>query len=148
MTKPPLGDKTPLATASNTALQRQLEWLPRALPWDRNRLLILVAVMSLVAGCAAPQRNEAFVPVQQLVRDQLGVDLNWATNDGDRAIIDQRVRELLSKPLAMDDAVQVALLNHRGLQAAFQGLGIAQADLVSAGRLPNPGLVIGQNARQ
>ena len=147
MTKPPLGDQTPLATASNTALQRPLERLPRALPWDRNRLLILVAVMTLVAGCAAPQRNEAFAPVQQLVRDQLGADLYWATNDGDRAIIDQRVRELLSKPLAMDDAVQVALLNHRGLQAAFQGLGIAQADLVSAGRLPNPGLVIGRRTQ-
>ena len=148
MTKPPLGGQTPLATASNIRLQRPLEWLPRALAWGgHHSLLILVAIMTLVAGCAAPQRNEAFAPVQELVRDQLGVDLYWATNDGDRAIIDQRVRELLSKPLAMDDAVQVALLNHRGLQAAFQGLGIAQADLVSAGRLPNPGLVIGRKTQ-
>ena len=43
------------------------------------------------------------------------------------------------QPLSVDDAVQVALFNNRGLQATFQELGIAEADLVQAGRLPNPG---------
>jgi len=43
------------------------------------------------------------------------------------------------KPLSADDAVQVALLNNRGLQAAFHEMGITEADFVQAGRLPNPG---------
>ena len=45
---------------------------------------------------------------------------------------------LLARPLSADDAVQVALLNNRGLQAEFAELGIGEADLVQAGRLPNP----------
>jgi outer membrane protein TolC len=57
------------------------------------------------------------------------------------------VDELLGKPLSMDDAVQVALLNNRGLQAAFQELGITEAEVVQAGRLPNPGFSFGRSDR-
>jgi outer membrane protein TolC len=45
---------------------------------------------------------------------------------------------LLAAPLGVDDAVQLALLNNRGLQAVFADLRIAEADLVQAGRLANP----------
>ena len=50
-------------------------------------------------------------------------------------------RELLAKPqpLGPDDAVRIALLNNRGLQATYADLGIAEADVVQAGRLRNPG---------
>jgi hypothetical protein len=45
----------------------------------------------------------------------------------------------------VDDAVQVALLNNRGLQACgFQELGITEAEVVQAGRLPNPGFSFGR----
>jgi outer membrane protein TolC len=40
--------------------------------------------------------------------------------------------------------VQVALLNHRGLQARLASLGIAEAELVQAMRLPNPGFAFGR----
>ena len=43
------------------------------------------------------------------------------------------------RPLSVDNAVQVALLNNRGLQARFQDLGITEAEVVQAGRVPNPG---------
>jgi len=46
---------------------------------------------------------------------------------------------LLATPLSADDAVQVALLNNHGLQATYAELGIAESDLVQAGRLTNPG---------
>ena len=46
--------------------------------------------------------------------------------------------------LTVDDAVQVALLNNRGLQASFQELGITEAEVVQASRLPNPGLSFGR----
>jgi cobalt-zinc-cadmium efflux system outer membrane protein len=48
------------------------------------------------------------------------------------------VRDLLSRELRADDAVQVALLDNRRLQATYEDLGIAQADLVQAGLLRNP----------
>src|SRR3972149_6718413 len=40
--------------------------------------------------------------------------------------------------LTIDEAVQIALLNNRSLQATYEELGIAQADLVQAGLLRNP----------
>ncbi len=59
--------------------------------------------------------------------------------DEDRDAVAKRTQELLARPLGMDDAVQIALLNNRSLQASYGELGIAEADLVQAGRLPNPG---------
>ena len=49
---------------------------------------------------------------------------------------------LAKGPLSVDDAVQVAILNNRGLQAALAELGLAEADLVQAGRLPNPRIAL------
>ena len=56
----------------------------------------------------------------------------------------QRVADLLAQPLAMDGAVQVALLNNPGLQASLATLGISDADRVQAGSLPNPHLSLGR----
>ncbi|MBL8529921.1 MAG: TolC family protein, partial [Burkholderiales bacterium] len=50
----------------------------------------------------------------------------------------EQVRMLLAQPLTVDDAVEIALLNNRSLQAAYAELGIVEADLVQAGRLANP----------
>jgi outer membrane protein TolC len=44
----------------------------------------------------------------------------------------------LRHALSAEDAVQIALLNNRALQASFEELGISEADLVQSGRLPNP----------
>ncbi|MBL8349686.1 MAG: TolC family protein [Burkholderiaceae bacterium] len=100
----------------------------------------MVAVVgALLTGCASFSPDGGFAPVEQTVQDRLGKDLRWARSDSERALIEQRVGELLARPLAIDDAVQLALLNNRGLQAAFFELGISEAELVAAGRLPNPG---------
>jgi outer membrane protein TolC len=52
--------------------------------------------------------------------------------------VEKRTRELLSRPLVADSAVELALLNNAGLQAAFEELGVARSGLVHALRLPNP----------
>ena len=106
----------------------------------RKRLAALLASAALLGGCASFSPDGGFAPVQQTAKDRLGKDLHWARSDADREAIDQRVRELLAGPLSADDAVQIALLNNRGLQAAYQELGMAEAELVQAGRLPNPGV--------
>jgi outer membrane protein TolC len=49
-----------------------------------------------------------------------------------------RVGGLLKRPLTADAAVQIALLNNRGLQAAYSELGIAEAMMVAASFPPNP----------
>jgi cobalt-zinc-cadmium efflux system outer membrane protein len=45
---------------------------------------------------------------------------------------------LLQRPLTADEAVQIAMLNNRDLQAIYSELGVAQADLVQAGLFRNP----------
>ena len=101
----------------------------------------------LLAGCASFSPDGGFSAVQQTAKNQLGKDLRWAKSDADQDTIDKRVAELLAQPMLVDDAVQVALLNNRGLQASFQELGIGQAELVQAGRLPNPGFSFGRLTR-
>ena len=62
----------------------------------------------------------------------------WPRTAEERAKVDAQVAALLGQPLSAEDAVQIALLNNRALQGAFEDLGISEADLVQAGRLPIP----------
>ena len=64
--------------------------------------------------------------------------MRWQRTDEDAQTAAAEVRQLLARPLTADDAVQIALLNNRGLQAAYAELGIAEADVVQAGRLRQP----------
>jgi outer membrane protein TolC len=49
-----------------------------------------------------------------------------------------RVRELLRKPLSAASVIQIALLNNRDLQAAYNTLGLSEVALVQASLPPNP----------
>jgi outer membrane protein TolC len=77
-------------------------------------------------------------PVADLTKERTGlaVSVQRSTQDADTAR--SRVSEILKQPLTPDSAVELALLNNRGLQASFSQLGIAEAELVQAGRLRNP----------
>ena len=110
----------------------------------RTRFVLAVLAAATLSGCASFSTDGGFGPVEQTAKDRLGKDLMWAKSDADRDAIDQRVAELLTKPLSAEDAVQVALLNNKGLQALFFELGISEANMVQAGRLPNPGFSFGR----
>ena len=102
-----------------------------------KRTLLVIALAGL-AGCATFSNDGGFGSVEQTVQERLGKEVKWVRGDQERATLQARVDELLAKPLAVDDAIQVALFNNRGLQASFFDLGISEADLVQVGRLPNP----------
>lgn len=106
----------------------------------------LVAVAAL-GGCASFSADGGFSTVEETARQRLGKEVRWAKSASDQDVIDRRVAELLAAPLAADDAVQIALLNNRGLQASFSELGITEAEVVQAGRLPNPGFSFGRFRR-
>ena len=108
--------------------------------------LATVAVLGL-AGCASFSSDGGFGPVAETARQRLGQDVRWARSDDERRQLDAQVQALLAQPLGMEAAVQVALLNNRGLQAAFFDLGVSEADLVQAGRLSNPGFSFGRLTR-
>ncbi|HDR9150492.1 TPA: TolC family protein [Burkholderia vietnamiensis] len=103
------------------------------------RLIAGAVALVVLAGCTTFSRDGGFNTVSTTASERLGKEALFVRTEQDRDAVAQRTREVLGKPLAMDDAVQVALLNNAGLQASYAELGISEADLVQAGRLPNPG---------
>jgi cobalt-zinc-cadmium efflux system outer membrane protein len=104
----------------------------------RVPLLASLAGMTLLSGCATVQPRQSFPEVERTVSERSNYRVHW--NDGgeaDKAVASQ-VDALLAKPLSADVAVQIALLNNRNLQAVYEDLGVAQAELVGAGLLKNP----------
>jgi outer membrane protein TolC len=97
----------------------------------------MLAVLGL-GGCAGFSKDGGFDAVANTTRAHLGKEVKWPRSAQTQAEVDTRVTELLAHPLSVEDAVQIALLNNHMLQAAFQELGISEAELVQAGRLPNP----------
>lgn len=99
---------------------------------------VIVLATAILAGCATFSEDGGFASVDRTARERLGKEVQWARSEGERDVLQARVAELLAQPLGVEEAVQVALFNNRGLQAAFFDLGISEADLVQAGRFPNP----------
>ncbi|MFM0415853.1 TolC family protein [Paraburkholderia aromaticivorans] len=106
-----------------------------------SRLVTAAGVIVILAGCTTFSKDGGFNTVSTTASERLGKDAALVKTDEDRDAVAKRTQELLSRPLGMDDAVQIALLNNRGLQASYGELGISEADLVQAGRLPNPGFM-------
>lgn len=109
--------------------------------FSSGRVIAVAAAVALLAGCTTFSKDGGFNTVSTTASERLGKDAVLVKTDEDRDAVAKRTQELLSKPLRMDDAVQIALLNNRGLQASYGELGISEADLVQAGRLPNPGFM-------
>lgn len=98
----------------------------------------LAVVVLAFAGCATYSADGGFDRVEALTRDRTGQTPKFAKGSDDARLAQARVVELLGGPLSGDSAVEIALLNNAGLQASFRELGIAEAELVQAGRIRNP----------
>ena len=98
--------------------------------------MILPTAVWLIAGCAAP--NGSLERVQGTVAERSGQSVYWNRGGPEDAHLEQSVQTLLRRPLTADRVVQVALLNNRELQARFEEIGIAQAEVIQAGLLTNP----------
>ncbi len=100
----------------------------------------LVACLWLAAawGCGPSAAHRPFDDTAEMVRQRNGPDIHrWAYADSDPEIA-SAVEQLLSQPLTQEQSLRVAVLNNRSLQATYEDIGIAQADLVQAGLLRNP----------
>lgn len=102
------------------------------------RALVPAITAMLLAGCASLSEDGGFRSVEQLTRERVGAAPVYQRTAEPGEAAKARAAELLAQPLSADGAVELALFNHRGLQAQFAQLGIAEADLVRAGRLANP----------
>jgi outer membrane protein TolC len=92
----------------------------------------------MLGGCATFSSDGGFDAVETAARDRLAKSVRWTKTAHEALQASAEVERLLGKSLSADDAAQIALLNNRGLQATYAELGIAEAELVQAGRLTNP----------
>ncbi|MFN9709478.1 MAG: TolC family protein [Burkholderiales bacterium] len=107
-------------------------------------MLCLSFCVLLLNGCASIDRASAMAEMSKFLPPGPRGGFIWVQSEADRDTIEQRVAEILAQPLTSERAVEIAWLNHKGLQASFAELGIAQADRAQAGRLANPGLSLGR----
>jgi outer membrane protein TolC len=77
-------------------------------------------------------------PVTELGAATLKADVAKIRSEQDAALAQERVSVLLRKPIDDKTAVQIALINNRGLQAAYNDLGITEAQLAKSALPPNP----------
>jgi outer membrane protein, heavy metal efflux system len=101
-------------------------------------IVCAAAGCGILVGCANVPKDAGFKEVQQLTTDRTGLVVQWDSRTTDDQSVAAKVREMLAHDLTADKAAQIALLNNHHLQATFEDLGIAQADLVQAGLLKNP----------
>ncbi len=102
------------------------------------RFLLLAAAGVMLGGCVRNNIERSFTNVQGAVAERTGKQVEWIDVSKEGESVRQAVEDLMEDGLTSDEAVQIALLNNRRLQATYSDLGIAVAELVDAGLLENP----------
>src|ERR671923_799921 len=98
----------------------------------------IITSLVFLGGCATVQLNAGFSDVSTAVEQRSALKVVWNNgSDLDREA-EEKMRSLLRGKLTVSQAVQIALLNNREIQASYSDLGVAQADLVQAGLFKNP----------
>lgn len=106
-----------------------------------QRAVVLAGALTL--GACSSFSPDGGMSVTANVADQaLHKDVVAIRTQEDASAAHAKVQHLLKRPLTADTAVQIALLNNRGLQAAYNELGIADATRVQQSLPPNPSFSI------
>jgi outer membrane protein TolC len=100
-------------------------------------LAALLSTLAL-AGCASFSPDGGMNVVANLAGETIQKDVVSIRTEGDAQRANGAVQGLLRRGLTVDTAVQIALLNNRGLQASYNELALAEADLVQESLPPNP----------
>ncbi len=103
---------------------------------------VLAAVAFLALGtalrCAPLRGSSAHREVQETILARSGHDVTWDRLTQPEPAVQERIAVLLENELTVENAVDVALLGSRRLQATFEELEIARADMVQAWLPRNP----------
>ena len=111
-------------------MQRSIFWLVAS--------LTLAGVW--LSGCAARPADQGLREARELVSARDSSTRAAAAHAP--ADTDGAVRALLAQPLAVDAAVEIAMLRSPRMQIEYARLGIADADVLDASRLSNPTLSV------
>ena len=104
-----------------------------------NNFAILIIPL-LVTGCATVNPQKDFDAVSLSSQMKTGYTVTWQQTPEDEAQTQRAVEELRMDGVTQEEAVRIALMNNRDLQAKFEFLGIARADVVQAGLFSNPSI--------
>ena len=102
------------------------------------RLLASLGAALLTSACVSFSPDGGMDVPTRLAKHELRGDVVHVRSEDDTARVRAHVARLIKKQLTADAAVQIALLNNRGLQAAYDELGIAEAVRVQQSLPPNP----------
>ncbi len=101
-------------------------------------LSLFAALALTLPALAGSPKEPASRQVEKAVRERTGLAVHWQQDATARDEALAQVRTLLKKPLTVNSAVQIALLNNRELLATFEDVGVSAADLREAGMWKNP----------
>lgn len=100
--------------------------------------LLLAALLGPLVGCSTLSAEKDYARARELIRSRAEVESVYSPDEP--PLERQRIDEMLADGLSQDEAVQIALLNNRELQAAFFDIGVARADWAQSGLLTNPSI--------
>ncbi len=122
----------------NMTLRKESLMNTNQFPVQYRTIAALVSASLLLGGCATFSKDGGFGNVQQTTQQHIKQEIAWPKTKDEQSKVNDQVNALLEHKLDVESAVQIALLNNKRLQASYYELGISEADLVQAGRLPNP----------
>jgi cobalt-zinc-cadmium efflux system outer membrane protein len=103
----------------------------------RGLLSTFVLLSLILSGCEGRRASTGFEDIQNRVQTLIDKQVEW--RDADVLAGASPADELLRQnEISLDTAVQIALLKNPSLQATFEELGIAEADVREAGYMKNP----------
>jgi outer membrane protein TolC len=98
---------------------------------------MLLSTLAL-SGCATFSPDGGMTVVANIASETIKKDVVSIRTAEDAERARDAVQRLLGRTVTVDSAVQIALLNNRGLQAAYNELALAEADLIRDSLPPNP----------
>lgn len=105
---------------------------------SNSSIALAVLLLLMLTGCAQFSEDRGMRLVQSASGDVLNKQVVAIRTEADAGQATAAVKGILRRPLTADAAVQIALLNNKGLQAAYNELGVAEATRIQASLPPNP----------
>jgi outer membrane protein TolC len=121
-------------------MYRNFEIVGDAASRFRFRPAYATALLSafLLSGCATFSSDGGMTVVANVAGETIKKDVVSIRTEDDAERANAAVQGLLRRGLTVDAAVQIALLNNRGLQASYNELALAETNLVQDSLPPNP----------
>ena len=103
-----------------------------------RRLSLILPTLATLSGCVGFSADGGTDSVRARALSEERAEPAKINSEAAETSAAERSRALLRRPLSADAAVRVAFLRNKGLQAAYNDLGISEAKYVEASLPPNP----------